>query len=345
MKKIIYIATLIALYSCEEKLNLTPILPDVITETTINDTDDPAIWVNPIDTSKSIIFGTDKETNGAIYAFDLNGKIIEEKTIRNIERPNNVDLTYGFIINDSTKVDIIAFTEREKNQVRVFSVPYMKPLDNGGFKVFEDETNLEFKAPMGIAIYHSPVNQKVYLIVGRKTGPKENYLYQYELQATSEGVKMKLARKFGNFSGKKEIEAIAVDNEMGYIYYSDEQHGIRKYYAEPEKGNQEVAIFGMDKFASDIEGIAIAKTSSKKGYIIVSDQQRGQFNVFDRKTNAFIKAINLTTTETDGCDVVTSPLGSKYPKGLFVAMNDAKNFYFYDFGKIEQEIKTLKKTN
>ncbi|WP_445455029.1 phytase [Flavobacterium sp. HNIBRBA15423] len=345
MKKIIYIATLIALYSCEEKLNLTPILPDVITETTINDTDDPAIWVNPIDASKSIIFGTDKETNGAIYAFDLDGKIIEEKTIRNIERPNNVDLTYGFTINDSTKVDIIAFTEREKNQVRVFSVPDMKPLDNGGFKVFEEETNLEFKAPMGIAIYHSPVNQKVYFIVGRKTGPKENYLYQYELQATSEGVKMKLARKFGNFSGKKEIEAIAVDNEMGYIYYSDEQHGIRKYYAEPEKGNQEVAIFGMDKFASDIEGIAIAKTASKKGYIIVSDQQRGQFNVFDRETNAFIKAVNLTTTGTDGCDVVTSPLGSKYPKGLFVAMNDAKNFYFYDFGKIEKEIKTLKTTN
>lgn len=339
MKKIIYSALIITLYSCQDKTNGTILKPDVITETTINDTDDPAIWINPTDASKSIIFGTDKETNGAIYAFDLDGKIIEDKTIRNIERPNNVDLTYGFTSNDSTKVDIIAFTEREKNQVRVFSVPDMKPLDNGGFKVFEDETNPEFKAPMGIAIYHSPVNQKVYLIVGRKTGPKENYLYQYELVANTEGTNLKLVRKFGNFSGKKEIEAIGVDNEMGYIYYSDEQHGIRKYYAEPEKGNKEIAIFGLDKFKSDIEGIAIAKTASNKGYIIVSDQQRGQFNIFDRATNEYLTALNLTTLETDGCDVVTTPLGSKFPNGIFVAMNDAKNFYVYDFGKIEAAIK------
>lgn len=337
MKKIIYSALIIALYSCQEKTN--GIKPDVITETTINDTDDPAIWINPTDASKSIIFGTDKETNGAIYAFDLDGKIIEDKTIRNIERPNNIDLTYGFTINDSTKVDIIAFTEREKNQVRVFSVPDMKPLDNGGFKVFEDETNPEFKAPMGIAIYHSPINQKIYLIVGRKTGPKENYLYQYELVANTEGTNLKLVRKFGNFSGKKEIEAIAVDNEMGYIYYSDEQHGVRKYHAEPEKGNKEIAVFGLDKFESDIEGIAIAKTASKKGYIIVSDQQRGQFNIFDRATNEYLTALNLTTLETDGCDVVTTPLGNKFSKGIFVAMNDAKNFYVYDFGKIEAAIK------
>ena len=89
---------------------------------------------------------------------------------------------------------------------------------------------------------------------------------------------------------------------------------------------------------SDIEGIAIAKTGAASGYLIVSDQQRGLFNVYDRKTNAFITAINLTTLETDGCDVVTTPLGSAFPKGIFVAMNDAKNFYVYDFGKLEQAI-------
>ena len=70
------------------------------------------------------------------------------------------------------------------------------------------------------------------------------------------------------------------------------------------------------------------------GYIIVSNQQLGEFNIFDRQTNEFIKAVNLTTTETDGCDVVTVPLGAKFPNGLFVAMNDNKEFYFYDFKKI-----------
>lgn len=320
--------------SCKTGSDLPPIYPDVITEKTLQDTDDPAIWIHPTDTKKSIVFGTDKETNGAIYAFDLDGKIIEDKTIRNIQRPNNVDLEYGFPVNDSTQVDILVFTEREKKQIRIFSVPEMKPLDNGGIPVFADETNPEAQFPMGIALYKSPIDSTFYAIVGRKTGPVEGYLYQYKLTSMNNKIEATLSRKFGQFSGKKEIEAIAVDSEMGFVYYSDEGHCIRKYHAEPSKGNEEIACFGNEYFYQDIEGIAIAKTGSEKGFLIVSDQQKGQFNLFDRKSNAFIKAVNLTTTETDGCDVVTTPLNTTFSSGLFVAMNDAKDFYFYDLNKI-----------
>ncbi|MFC7772819.1 phytase [Flavobacterium sp. GCM10027622] len=334
----LYTAIIILALGCKKDNELSEIKPDIITEKTINDTDDPAIWVNPENPSESIIFGTDKETNGAIYAFDLNGKIIEKKTIRNLQRPNNVDLAYDFKINDTTTVTLLAFTEREKNQIRIYSVPDMKPVDNGGIKVFTDEAKPNYRLPMGIALYLSPINKKMYAIVGRKDGPKQNYLYQYELQAVNNQIKAILVRKFGSFSGKKEIEAIAVDNENGYIYYSDEEFGVHKYYAEPSKGNQEISLFGQDKFLTDIEGIAIAKTSEKEGYLLISDQQRGTFNVFDRKTNQFIKAIDLTTVETDGCDVTTANLGNQFPKGIFVAMNDSKEFFVYDYGKILKEI-------
>lgn len=335
---IICLTILITLFSCKKDTQLTEIKPDVITQKTINDTDDPAIWVNPKNPSESIIFGTDKETNGGIYAFDLNGKIIKSKTIKNLKRPNNVDLAYDFKINDISTIAILAFAEREKQQIRIYSVPNMKPLDNGGIKVFTDEAKPNYKLPMGIAFYHSPIDKKMYAIVGRKEGPKQNYLYQYELQAVNSQIKAVLVRKFGSFSGKKEIEAIAVDAENGFIYYSDEEFGVHKYYAEPSKGNKEVSLFGQDKFLTDIEGIAIAKTSEKDGYILISDQQKGTFNVFDRRTNQFIKAIDLTTVETDGCDVTTSNLGSKFPSGIFVAMNDSKEFYVYDFRKILKEI-------
>lgn len=334
MKKLIILVICLAFVSCKQGSKLPVIKADVITEKTVNDTDDPAIWVNPKDASKSIVFGTDKETNGAIYAFDLNGKIIEEKTIRNIKRPNNVDLSYGFKLNDSTKVDVIAFTEREKQQIRLFSVPDMKPLDNGGFKVFADATEPEFNLPMGIALYKSPKTNTLYAIVSRKTGPLENYLYQYEIASDSTGISSKLVRKFGKFSGKKEIEAIAVDNEMGFVYYSDEQHCVRKYNAEPDASSEEISCFGGDKFKEDIEGIAIAKTGDKKGYLIISNQQQGEFNIFDRQTNEFVKAINLGTLETDGCDITTKSLGNKFPNGVFVAMNDSKEFYFYDAKKV-----------
>ncbi len=335
MKKLYALISVLfcSLVSCKND-KLPAIAPDIVTENTLNDTDDPAIWIHPTNASKSIVFGTDKETNGAIYAFDLEGKIIKEKTIRNIQRPNNVDVAYGFKLNDSTIVDVLAFTEREKQQIRLFSIPDMKPLDNGGFPVFKDEKEVENRLPMGIALYKSPKDSTLYAIVGRKTGPLNNYLYQYALQTDSTGVNASLVRKFGSFSGKKEIEAIAVDNELGYVYYSDEGVCIKKYYAEPSMGSKELSCFGGAHFLKDIEGIAIAKKPNGEGFLIVSDQQKGQFNIFSRKENSFVKAINLSTLETDGCDVVTTPLNSTFKNGLFVAMNDEKNFFFYDLEKL-----------
>ncbi|WP_440881976.1 phytase [Tenacibaculum sp. C7A-26P2] len=321
-------------YNCKKTNHTKKVLPDIRTEKTLNDTDDPAIWINKTNAENSIIFGTDKNANGAIYAFDLEGKIITNKCIRNIKRPNNIDVAYNFKLNDSISKDIIAFTERELNQIRIFTVPDMKSIDNGGFKVFRDERKPGYNLPMGIALYKSFGNKKLYAIISRKNGPKEKYLYQYEIYAENGSVKHKLVRKFGKFSGKKEIESIAVDEELGYVYYSDEKHGVRKYHADPEKGNKEIAVFGGELFKEDIEGIAIAKMNNKNGYIIISNQQQNSFNIFDRKTNTFIKKIDLTTTRTDGCEITTTPLGDKFPNGLFVAMNDDKDFYFYDLKKL-----------
>ncbi|MGC3972130.1 MAG: hypothetical protein QM775_33760 [Pirellulales bacterium] len=56
----------IALYfiSCgqQKKMTIAPdaIKPVVITEKVMFDTDDPAIWINPVDATKSLVIGTDK---------------------------------------------------------------------------------------------------------------------------------------------------------------------------------------------------------------------------------------------------------------------------------------------
>ncbi|WP_100614035.1 phytase [Confluentibacter citreus] len=331
------IFTLISLvFSCNTN-KLLEIYPDIISEKSLHDTDDPAIWVNYENPEQSIVFGTDKDTDGAIYAYDLNGKIIESKTIRGLKRPNNVDIRQGFKINDSVTMDIMSFTERERGQIRLFSVPDMRELDNGGFPVFEDETNQLYRLPMGISLYKSPKDGSLYAIVGRKDGPSEGYLYQYKIEYADDKVALTFIRKFGKYSGKKEIEAIAVDDALGYVYYSDETFGIRKYYAEPAMGNEEISVFGGDTFKRDNEGIAIVALEGKKGYIIVSNQQAETFNIFSRETNAFIKQINLTTKQTDGCDVVATPLNDTFKSGLFVAMNEEQNFYFYDLGKLGLE--------
>ncbi|PNW29488.1 phytase [Formosa algae] len=335
MKKYIFGCLLAAsLTGC--KNNLPEIKPTLVSEKTPHDTDDPAIWINKANPEQSIVFGTDKdEVNGGVYAFDLDGKIIKEKSITGLSYPNNVDVEYGFALNDSTQIDIMMFTEREKHQIRLFSIPDMTPLDNGGFPVFEDETDLELRRPMGISLYKNPENNKVYAIVGRKKGPTEGYLYQYELTANMSSVSVKLARKFGTFSGNKEIEAIVVDDALGHVYYSDEGIGVRKFYADPAQGNAQISIFGTDRFKDDIEGIALATYSDGEGFLIVSNQQDHSFNIFKRGDNSFVKTLNLGTLETDGCDVTTAALGAKYPNGLFVSMNDEKDFFYHSLDSLK----------
>lgn len=314
--------------------------PTAVTQVLPHDTDDPSIWIHPTDASKSIIVGTDKDTDGGLYAFDLNGKILK-KSIP-LKRPNNVDIAYGLII-DGKKVDIAITTERESNKIRIFSLPDLNPIDNGGIEVFEGES---LRDPMGIALYTRPSDKKIFAIVGRKSGPSGSYLWQYELSGSGKFATAKVVRKFGAYSGKKEIEAIAVDNELGTVLYCDEQFGIRKYKADPTlNDNKELAIFGKTGFKADNEGIAIYKKTDSTGYILVSNQQANTFMVYPREgakgnPNEYplLAEIPTSTIECDGADVTSINLGGKYQNGLFVAMSNGMTFHYYAWDLMQKRI-------
>jgi len=118
--------------------------------------------------------------------------------------------------------------------------------------------------PLGIALYQRPGDGAIFAIVSRKHGPKRGYLWQYRLQDDGRGrVSGLKVREFGNFSASKEIEAIAADSELGYVYYSDEDIGIHKWHADPDhpRAGEELALFGKRVFQGDREGIAIYKRS------------------------------------------------------------------------------------
>ncbi|WP_292010640.1 phytase [Chryseobacterium sp.] len=333
IKNLLLVSAPFFIFSCGSHAHLGKKLkPTVITEKVVFDTDDPAIWVNYEDATKSIIIGTDKETNGGLYAFDLNGKIINKVTP--LQRPNNVDIEYGFVL-DGKKIDIAATTERETNKVKIYSLPDLKEV--GEFTVFDGETE---RFPMGISLYKNPQSGDIFVIVGRKSGPLDGYLWQYRLSENNGKISGEVVRKFGKYSGLKEIESIAVDDELGLIYYSDEQFAVHQYYADPAKGNEELLVFGKGDFKSDLEGISIYPTSGNTGYILVSNQQADTFNVYLRENPGAgrIAEIPFFTKESDGSEVTNVNLGPQFPKGVFVAMSNGKVFHFYDWRIIEERI-------
>lgn len=307
--------------------------PRVVTEPTKFDTDDAAIWIHPSDRARSLVIGTDKDTDGALYVHDLDGKIVNR--VGGLKRPNNVDVAYGLPLGGNP-VDIAVTTEREMQRLRVFSVPEMTPLDRGDLVVFDGDKN---RAPMGVALYKRPRDGAFFAIVGGKAGPAEGYLAQYRLADDGSGhVKLTLVRQFGRYSGKKEIEAIAVDAELGFVYYSDETVGVRKYAVNPDApdAGRELALIGASGYASDHEGISIYKIDDGTGYLLVSDQQANQFRLYRREgepgrphEHTLVKTVPVSAIESDGSEVTSLALGPKFPRGLFVAMSNGKVFHYY----------------
>ena len=319
--------------------------PAVVTHVVANDSDDPAIWIDTVDASRSLIVGTDKgDTTGGLYVFTLDGRIDSARTRRPMKRTNNVDIISGVVLGGA-RIDVAATTERGAQALRLFRLPDMTPIDGGGIRVFDGDSS---RAPMGIALYKRPSDGAVFAIVGGKSGPAEGYLWQYRLVDAGNGtLRGEKVRAFGAYSGKKEIESIAVDQQLGYVYYSDETTGIRKYWADPDHADAatELALFATTGFVQDHEGLAIYPTSDSTGFLLASDQQGRRLQVFRREGDAgnrhahtAIATIPVSAEETDGLDVTAHALGPRFPQGMLVMMSTDKTFHLYDWRDVARRI-------
>lgn len=329
------------LFGCKSSTNVLKSI--FVTDATPTDTDDPAIWIHPDDPMQSLILGTDKgDANGGIFVFDLNGKLLKNKSLTDLPRPNNIDVEYGFVLNGDT-IDIAVFTQRNGDNLRVLRVPEMAYIDGGGIPAFQGDS---IQAPMGIALYKKPTTGQIYAIVSRKSGPDGSYLWQYLLKDSSGVVVAEPVRKFGAFKGGKEIESVAADDELGFLYYADEGAGVHQYHADPDSSNAELALFATTGFAEDHEGISIYKTGERSGYILVSDQQANRFHVFNRENpRQELAVIPVSTNESDGSEVTNVALGDLYPKGFFVAMSDNRTFQIYKWEQLEAMILKVGQTH
>jgi 3-phytase len=342
-KRTLPLQLLCALTLCAQVLPVD-IKPVAKTEQTANDPDDPAIWINPRDPAQSLIIGTNKvkAPHGALVVFGLDGKT--RQIVSGLDRPNNVDVEYGLKLGEEV-IDIAVVTERLQHQLRIFRIA------DGGLtevtspqktRVFSDRTG-EQAAPMGIAIYRRPRDGAIFAIVAPKSGPRQDYLGEYRLEDDGQGkVKATFVRYFGKFSGTAEIEAVAVDDTLGYVYYADEGDGIHKYHADPDHrgAGRELARFGTSGFRADREGIAIYARNDGSGYIVCTDQLEGdsEYHIYRREGergrphdhSTLLKIVRGGADSTDGLEITSRPAGANFPAGLMVAMNSVgRNFLLY----------------
>ncbi|MBM3764010.1 MAG: phytase [Acidobacteria bacterium] len=349
MRRLGLFLVLVSSCAVTQQIAVFDVQPALRTESVTDDPDDPSIWINPSDPARSLVVGTNKVAapKGALVVFDLDGKI--RQTVAGLDRPNNVDIEYGLPLKGGA-VDIAVAAERLKSQLRIFKVSAEGLADitsAGNTRVFADRTG-EQAAPMGVSLYKRPRDGAIFAIVAPKNGPREGYLGQYRLTDDGQGrVKASFVRYFGVFSGTSEIEAVAVDDELGAIYYADEGDGIHKYAADPDSPNAgaQLAHFGREGFRGDREGIAIYTQPGGKGYVVCTDQLPGnsEYHIFRREGEPGnphdhskpVRVVRGGADGTDGIEITSRALGPRFPKGLMVTMNSGpKNFLYFHWADI-----------
>ena len=261
-------------------------------------------------------------------------------------------MEYGFAFGGRA-IDIFAVvTERYQRRLRVFTIAADGSglSDLGAVPVLEGQAG-EGGAPMGIGLYRRPRDGAVFAIVAPKTGPADGYLWQYRLhdarrRASFAGVVVAV----GPLGGTGEIEAVAVDDDAGHVYYADEDNGVHQWHADPDRedASTELAHFAREGFSGDREGLAIYGGRGGDGWIIATDQLpvNSGYHLYRRNAtqgstsdHPAVRVFSGGADSTDGIEATSRDLGPEFPGGLFVAMNSsARNFLFYRWKDIQAAI-------
>jgi 3-phytase len=300
------------------------------------DADDPAIWVNRADKSRSRVIGTAK--NGGLRVYDLAGREVQSILPPEGGRFNNVDLVTGF---GRGRQDYAVVTDRGLDKLRVYRIEASGKLTDvtaadAPLLFSRDESEVEAQATgYGLATYGR------YAVVSRR---HSTTLGIFRLEERKNSVsyrvtdKLDLPKEFQLPNGSTwtpclepgedpQIEGMVVDAEAGVLYAAQEDVALWKIQLDRDRFVgvprvvERVAEYGTPgtydpeteecelgpdagfggRIKADVEGATIYPTGERAGYLVVSSQGDSKFYVYDRRTNRPVTSFQAVDGKrTDG---------------------------------------------
>jgi 3-phytase len=301
--------------------------------------DDPAVWVDHRNPSRSAVVATDKK--GGLLVYDLNGQQLQYLPVGDM---NNVDVrsateSGGFLLG-GRPIDLVVAGNRSDNRIGVFeldpSARQLRDVSGGGI-----EPGIEV---YGSCLYRSARTGTFYVFVTSKEGEVEQW------QLSDDGSGRVGGAMVRSWDVGSQTEGCVADDELGHLYVGEETRGIWKLGAEPDApapGDLIAETSPSGPLVGEVEGLTIARGSGGDGYLIVSSQKDSSYVVYARDDdNAFVGTFSIVSgdgidgaEETDGIDVSTADLGPSFPGGVFVAQdgdNDdgAQNFKLVPYERV-----------
>lgn len=283
--------------------------------------DDPAIWVDRRDPSRSVVIATDKKLGLNVY--DLKGKRLQ---VVADGRMNNVDLREGFMLAGKPTT-IVAATNRTTRSISLYR---FDPATRKLASIADGTLETGMSDPYGLCMYRSAKSGDYYVIANDSVDGKYR---QWRVLDRNGKAAIELVREIAVGS---QAEGCAADDELGQLYIAEEDVGLWVYSAEPDGGENRTAIDKTEggNLSADVEGVSIYYGADGKGYVIASNQGEDNYAVYRREApHEFVGKFHVVanealgidgSSETDGLDVVSAPLGADYPAGLLV-VQDGRN--------------------
>ena len=321
----------------------TPVItPTEVTQTFEEpaDADDPAIWVNPRDTERSVVLGTLKE--GGLAAFDLHGRTIG---VYPAPQPPTPDTKPGRYNNVDILGNLAFVSDRGRDRVRVFQVDERgaKDVTNPATKPVFSKTEQEVDAQhnvYGLAAGH--VNGKDVVVTSRRNETTIALLQVTKDNDTKKVSTMDLPSTFTLPNGEQwtvcgepgegpQVEGMVIDERTNTLYAAQEDVGIWRIplrangfgkpqlvdkvrsWGAPQKYNPETEEceadgpnpgFGGQWLEADAEGLTIAND-----VLLASSQGDSRFVAYRKADMKPLKDFKIKDVEhSDGADIVLGKL-------------------------------------
>ena len=304
--------------------------------------DDPAIWRNAANPAASLILGTDKKAG--LYVYDLDGRVRDFSPAGAL---NNVDLREVRRADGSGMILVAASdrTDVAEPRIALFS------LDGASGKL------TVLGAPAFLPVGHAPAEAYGFCMGGPLAAGELARTYVVMKDGTV--AESRLVERGGaivpehlrDVKFATQSEGCAVDDAARTLYVAEEDVGIWKVplAAGALAGQSFARVGAQDGLVDDVEGLAIARASGGKAWLVASSQGDNAYALFDLGTGKPAGRFRIDggaidgTSDTDGIEVVLGDFGERYPEGLFVAQDGdnapgAQNFKLLSWQSIRQAL-------
>lgn len=307
--------------------------------------DDAAVWVSG---DAVAILGTDKRRGLAVFGPD--GSM---RQFLDVGRLNNVDVRAGLTLAGHAGLTLAAATDRTAGTIALFAP---QPLADGGHAwriVAGAPDSAGVGEPYGLCLHHSATTGELHIFANGKGGVVRQWRVAGGAVRTSEhgawltGVRLEAVRQF-HVGGQ--VEGMAADDELGWLYVGEERTGLWRYHTEPwtlpedhpftsQESDHErdlvAAVGPAGPLTADVEGVTLVPGkgggAGEGGLLLVSSQGADRFDAFDRRPpNAFVGSFRVggegsidPVTHTDGIAAYPGPFAEAFPHGVLVVQDDA----------------------